>query len=379
VVGARVPIGNNVKMVDMDSGSVEGYLTELWERGGTDLLVTVGAPPLVRIDGALTPLPGQQAFTADDTDRIIRSLLGGDLASRFDAEGEVDFAFSWLDRARFRGNAFHQQGFSALALRLIPFRIPSFDELGLPAIADQLVDLPQGLILVTGPTGSGKSTTLASMLDAVNERRAAHIVTIEDPIEYVHAHKRSAVNQREVGTDTATFARGLRSAFREDPDVILVGEMRDNETIQTALTIAETGHLVFATLHTNDAAQTLDRIVDVFPGEQQAQIRVQLAGSLQAVVSQRLIPRIGGGRVAAFEVLMATFAVRNIVRDGRTNQLRNIISTSSNQGMITLEASLSHLVALGLISYEEAVTHTLFPNQVTRPPGAAPLAAVQPA
>jgi twitching motility protein PilT len=366
-------------MVDLNSAPIEEYLHELWDRGGTDLLITVGAPPLVRIDGALDALPDRVPLTADDTDRVIRAMLGDDLAARFDAEGEIDFAFSWMDRARFRGNAFHQQGCTALALRLIPFRIPSFEELGLPAVADQLVDLPQGLILVTGPTGAGKSTTLASMLDAVNERRSAHIVTIEDPIEYVHKHKRSAVNQREVGSDTQSFARGLRSAFREDPDVILVGEMRDNETIQTALTIAETGHLVFATLHTNDAAQTLDRIVDVFPGEQQAQIRVQLAGSLQAVVSQRLIPKVGGGRVAAFEVLLATFAVRNIVRDGRTNQLRNIISTSSSQGMMTLEASLNHLVGLGFVTYEEAVTHTLFPNEIAKPPGAVPLAAVQPA
>jgi twitching motility protein PilT len=206
------------------------------------------------------------------------------------------------------------------------------------------------------------------MLNVINEQRACHIVTIEDPIEYVHVHKRSAVNQRQVGSDTLSFASGLRAAFREDPDVLLVGEMRDNETIQTALTIAETGHLVFATLHTNDAAQTLDRIVDVFPGEQQAQIRVQLAGSLQCVISQRLLPRVGGGRVAAFEVLLATFAVRNTVRDGRTNQLRNIMATSSAQGMLTLEQSLAQLVIGGQVSYEEAVTHSLFPNEIPRPP-----------
>jgi twitching motility protein PilT len=295
-------------------------------------------------------------------------VLGSELGERLHEEREVDFAFGWRDRARMRGNAFHQQGTVAMALRLIPREIPTFEDLGLPPIVDDLVRLPQGLILVTGPTGSGKSTSLASMLNVINEQRACHIVTIEDPIEYVHVHKRSAVNQRQVGSDTLSFASGLRAAFREDPDVLLVGEMRDNETIQTALTIAETGHLVFATLHTNDAAQTLDRIVDVFPGEQQAQIRVQLAGSLQCVISQRLLPRVGGGRVAAFEVLLATFAVRNTVRDGRTNQLRNIMATSSAQGMLTLEQSLAQLVIGGQVSYEEAVTHSLFPNEIPRPP-----------
>jgi twitching motility protein PilT len=294
-------------------------------------------------------------------------LLGDAYWARFVAEREVDFAFSWQGLARFRGNAFHQKETVALALRLIPVRIPSFDELGLPPIVEHLVTLPQGFVLVTGPTGAGKSTTLASMIDAINEQRACHIVTIEDPIEYVHEHKRSAVNQREIGSDVDSFARGLRSAFREDPDVLLVGEMRDNETIQAALTLAETGHLVFATLHTNDAAQTLDRVVDVFQAEQQAQIRVQLAGTLQAIISQRLIPKTGGGRVAAFEVLVATYAVRNTVRDGRTNQLRNLIVTGQKDGMLTLESSLSQLVADGLVSYDEAITHTLFPHEVQRP------------
>jgi twitching motility protein PilT len=355
-------------MADVNVVAVEPLLQELWNRRGTDLLITVGAPPLVRIDGSLVPVAGASPFGPEDTDHIVRELLGSDLSARFDSDLEVDFAFSWASRGRFRGNAFHQRGNAALALRLIPFQIPTFDQLGLPPIADELVELPQGLVLVTGPTGSGKSTTLASMLDVINSNRACHIVTIEDPIEYVHQHKRAAVNQREVGVDTATFARALRSAFREDPDVLLIGEMRDNETIQTALTIAETGHLVFATLHTNDAAQTLDRIVDVFPGEQQSQIRIQLAGALQAVISQRLVPRLGGGRVAAFEVLMANFAVRNIVRDGRTNQLRNIIATGSKDGMLTLEASLSSLITEGSISREEAISHSLFPSELGRVP-----------
>jgi twitching motility protein PilT len=251
-----------------------------------------------------------------------------------------------------------------LALRIIPYEIPSFDELGLPAVVERLVRLPQGLVLVTGPTGAGKSTTLAAMIDWINDHRACHIITIEDPIEYVHRHKRSAIDQREVGIDTDSFERALRSAFREDPDVLLVGEMRDLETIRAALTLAETGHLVFATLHTNDAAQTVDRIVDVFQSEQQAQIRLQLAGSLQAIISQRLVPRADGGMAAAFEVLVATYAVRNIVRDGRSNQLRNVIVTGAQEGMQTLEMSLSYLVSSGQCTHEEAATHTLYPNDI---------------
>jgi twitching motility protein PilT len=281
-----------------------------------------------------------------------------------EAEREVDLSFAWGEYARFRANAFHQRGNVSLALRLIPFTIPTFDELGLPPIVGGLVDLPQGLVLVTGPTGSGKSTSLASMINVINQRRACHIITIEDPIEYVYEHKNSAVEQREVGIDTDSFARALRAAFREDPDVLLVGEMRDNETIQATLTLAETGHLVFATLHTNDAAQTVDRIVDVFPGDQQAQIRTQLSGTLEAIISQRLIPRIGGGRVAAFEILVATYAVRNMIRDRRTNQLRNVISTNAQVGMQTLEMSLSRLVADQLVTHEEAIRHTLNPNEV---------------
>ena len=254
-----------------------------------------------------------------------------------------------------------------MALRIIASNIPTFAQLGIPQVVDNIVRLPQGLVLVTGPTGAGKSTTLASMIDWINEHRQCHILTIEDPIEYVYVHKGSAIDQREVGIDTESFERALRSAFREDPDVLLVGEMRDNETIRATLTLAETGHLVFATVHTNDAGQTVDRIVDVFPGEQQAQIRVQLAGSLQAIISQRLIPRTDGGLVAAFEVLIATHAARNIVRDGRTNQLRNVISTGSQDGMQTLEQSISELVAAGIVDYDEAVTHTLFPKEIRRP------------
>ncbi len=258
--------------------------------------------------------------------------------------------------ARLRGNAFMQRGEVALALRMIPSSIPTFEELGLPPVATWLAELPRGLVLVTGPTGCGKSTTLASIIDHINEHRELHILTVEDPIEYVHQHKRSVVNQREVGLDSQTFERALRSALREDPDVLLIGEMRDLESIQIALTMAETGHLVFATLHTNDAAQALDRIIDVFPADRQDQIRVQLAASLAAVLAQRLVPRIGGGMVAAFEVLVATPAVRNLLREGKTNQLRNVMTTSQKDGMLTLEASMARLVQAGLISYEAALS-----------------------
>jgi twitching motility protein PilT len=343
---------------------IEPLLKELQRRNATDLQITVGSPPMLRIDGHLEPSEMSEPLTGEDTSRLVRSVLGSELVDRYDANLEVDFAFPWEGYGRFRGNAFFQRGDSAMALRLIPFEIPTFEQLGLPPIVQDLAQLPQGFVLVTGPTGSGKSTTLASIIDSINAQRAVHIVTIEDPIEYVHTNKQSVINQREVGTDTHSFANALRSAFREDPDVLLVGEMRDNETIQAALTLAETGHLVFATLHTNDAAQTMDRIVDVFPAHQQAQIRLQTASTLQAVIAQRLIPRIGGGRAAAFEVLIANYAVRNTVRDGRTTQLRNAIATGTKDGMMTLEQSLTGLVADGLVSHEEAVTHTLHPNEV---------------
>jgi twitching motility protein PilT len=319
------------------------------------------------VDGALRPIDGQPALGEAEASKLVLRVLGTELAEQLRANKEVDFSFSWGDRARFRGNAYHQQGGYALALRMIPYHIPSFEELGLPASIGDLGKLPQGLVLVTGPTGSGKSTTLASVIDSINVNRPCHILTIEDPIEYVHHHKTAVISQREVGVDTDSFPNALRAALREDPDVILVGEMRDLETIQFALTIAETGHLVFATLHTNDAAQALDRISDVFPAERQDQIRVQLAASIQGVVSQRLIPKIGGGMVAAFEVLLANNAMRNLIREGKTHQIRNVVATNIKSGMRTLEASLSELVAQGAISYEDAVGMSLFPKEVRQP------------
>lgn len=354
-------------MARATSRPIQEYLRQLWDRAGTDLLFTAGAPPLLRIDGVLHRVADEAPLTPADCEKIVLAVLTEDLARDFGKNRELDFSFNWESTARFRANVFMQRGSMAMALRLIPYHIPSFEELGLPKVIEKFVTLPQGLILVTGPTGSGKSTTLASMVDYINDRRACHILTIEDPIEYVHKHKKAAVNQREIGEDTDSFARALRSALREDPDVLLVGEMRDLETIQTALTIAETGHLVFATLHTNDTAQALDRIVDVFPGEYQTQIRVQLANSLSGIIYQQLMTKIGGGRVAAFEVMVATHPVRNLIKEGKTRQLRNVVATGQRDGMHTFEHSLSELVASGLITYDEAIARSLYPTEITKP------------
>ncbi|MFD9611715.1 type IV pilus twitching motility protein PilT [Streptomyces sp. NPDC059083] len=349
---------------------IDHLLGELWERGGSDLLLTAGSAPFLRVDGALRPVE-DAALTEADVDLLVTGVLGGELTERFRRERQVDFAFSWGEKARLRGNAFVQRGASALALRIIPFDVPSPERLGLPPVVVGWAGVPRGLVLVTGPTGSGKSTSLAALLDHVNTYRAVHILTIEDPVEYLHRHKRSAVSQREVGTDTDSFAGALRAALREDPDVLLLGEMRDPESIAAALTIAETGHLVFATLHTNDASQTLDRIVDVFPAEQQPQIRLQLAHTLVGILNQTLIPRTGGGRVAAFEVLVGTSAIRNLIREGKTRQIRNMVATGQRDGMQTLETGINALLSTGIISYEEALRHTAHPEDI-RPPAVRP-------
>ncbi|WP_345182866.1 type IV pilus twitching motility protein PilT [Streptomyces lavendulae] len=345
---------------------IDHLLGELWERGGSDLLLTARSAPFLRVDGALRPVEGA-ALTEPEVDRLVTGVLGEELTERFRREKQVDFAFSWGEKARLRGNAFVQRGASALALRIIPFDVPSSERLGLPPVVVGWAGMPRGLVLVTGPTGSGKSTSLAALLDHVNTHRSVHILTIEDPIEYLHRHKRSAVSQREVGTDTDSFPDALRAALREDPDVLLLGEMRDPESISAALTIAETGHLVFATLHTNDASQTLDRIVDVFPAEQQPQIRLQLAHTLVGILNQTLVPRTGGGRVAAFEVLVGTSAIRNLIREGKTRQIRNMVATGHRDGMRTLESSIDALVASGTVTYEEAVLHTAHPEDIKRP------------
>ncbi|MFI5542464.1 type IV pilus twitching motility protein PilT [Streptomyces sp. NPDC051815] len=348
------------------SATIDHLLDELWARGGSDLLLTTGSAPFLRVDGALRPVDGE-ALTGPEVDRLVTGVLGEGLTERFRREKQVDFAFSWGEKARLRGNAFVQRGASALALRIIPFEVPSPAQLGLPPVVVGWAGLPRGFVLVTGPTGSGKSTSLAALLDHVNTHRPVHILTIEDPIEYVHRHKRAAVNQREVGTDTDSFTAALRAALREDPDVLLLGEMRDPESIAAALTLAETGHLVFATLHTNDTAQTLDRIVDAFPAEQQPQIRLQLAHTLVGILNQTLIPRTGGGRVAAFEVLVGTSAIRNLIREGKTRQIRNMLATGHREGMQTLEAGINGLVAAGAVAYEEAVRHTAHPEDIRHP------------
>jgi twitching motility protein PilT len=347
---------------------VDGLLESLWNVGGTDLLLTTGIPPQLRVQGDLYPVEGARPLTADDTESMVAELLTPSQSAAFATRQDYDFSFSWRDQARIRGNAFVQRNQTALALRMIPRDVPSMETLGLPAILKELTSHHQGLILVTGPTGSGKSTSLAAMVDKINTTRACHILTIEDPIEYVHDHKRSAVNQREVGSDTPSFPDALRSALREDPDVLLVGEMRDLESIQFALTIAETGHLVFATLHTNDTAQSISRMIDVFPAGQQDQVRVQLAAALTGVVYQRLIPRIGGGLVAAYEVLVANSAVRNLIKEGKTHQLRNVLVTGQREGSITLEHSLSRLIRAGVVRYEDAVPRSLYPKEIEMPP-----------
>jgi twitching motility protein PilT len=347
---------------------VDRLLEALWDAKGTDLLLTVGLPPMIRVDGHLNPVTGESVLTADDTDALVAEVLTPEQQGGWEGRREYDFSFSWREHARIRGNAFTQRGLTAVALRMIPRVIPSPDDLGLPPVLRQLSLRHQGLILMTGPTGSGKSTTLASLIGLINESRGCHIITVEDPIEYVHDHKRAAVNQREVGTDTDSFHNALRSVLREDPDVLLVGEMRDLESIAFALTVAETGHLVFATLHTNDTAQSLGRMIDVFPAEQQAQIRVQLASALSCVVYQRLIPRMGGGMVAAHEVLVATPAVRNLIKEGKTHQLRNSLVTGSRDGMVTLEQSLSLLVQQGVVAEQDALARSLYPKDVEARP-----------
>jgi len=347
---------------------IEAMLGALWEAHGTDLLLTAGMAPQIRVRGDLHGIPDHPRLTPQDVDALLAELLSDDQAATWGEQHEFDFAFSWAGHARVRGNAFTQRGCTAVALRIIPLKIPTMTTLGLPPIMDDFIRQHQGLVLITGPTGSGKSTTLASMIHQISLDRACHIITIEDPIEYLHPHARSAVDQREVGSDTSSFPDALRAVLREDPDVLLVGEMRDLDSIRFALTVAETGHLVFATLHTNDTAQALARIVDVFPPEQQAQIRVQLSAALSGIVYQQLIPRIGGGMVAVHEVLVASSPVRNMIHEGKTNQLRNALVTGHRDGMVTLEKSLSRLVAAGQITYEDAVLRSMYPKEVEPAP-----------
>lgn len=332
---------------------IDDLLREATERGASDLHLTVGLPPVIRVDGALTHL-NYQPLSPGDTQRLIYDILTNDQIQHFESVHELDFSYGVRNVGRFRVNVYKQRGSVGAALRSIPDRIPTYEQLNLPPVLRELSRRTSGLILVTGPTGSGKSTTIACMIDTINAERPVHIMTIEDPIEYLHRHKKGMVNQRELGTDTDSFANALRAVLREDPDVILIGEMRDLETIQAALTLSETGHLVFGTLHTRNAPQTIDRVIDVFPPHQQEQIRVQLSNTLEAVIAQQLMPRIGGGRIVALEILVATSAVRNLIREGKTHQIYSAIETGAQYGMQTMDKSLADLYRNGIITLEEA-------------------------
>ncbi len=345
---------------------LDAWLEELDERDGTDILLTHDSPPLLRVDGRLTPLDGAEPLTGDEIEVIARSQIKDQYGDRLHQGRDVDFSFSWRNRARIRANAFYQRGNCSLSIRRIPMRIPTPSELGIPGVMAGILRNPSGIILVTGPTGSGKSTTMAAMVDTINRIRPCHIITIEDPIEYLHTNQQAAVSQREVGTDTESFDRALRSALREDPDVVMVGEMRDLESISFALTIAETGHLVLATMHTNDSAQTIDRIIDVFPAERRPQIQVQLAGTLLAVIYQRLVPKVDAGMVAAYEIMVGVPAVRNLVREGKTRQLRNVVATHRADGMQTLEHSLEGLIGAGEIDYQTAIDSSIYPQDIPK-------------
>ena len=334
--------------------SAEQLLRKAYEVKASDIHITVNSPAMFRIHGEMKPA-GDEVLTPYQTMELAKQLMSAEQYETFLAKGDYDFSYGIPDVSRYRINVYKQKGNVSLTIRLIPQRIPAMEELGLPAIAQDFANKPQGLLLVTGPTGSGKSTTLAAIIDYINRSRNEHIITLEDPIEFVHDHKKCIVNQREVGIDTDSFATGLRAALRQDPDVILVGEMRDLETISTAITAAETGHLVFGTLHTADAPQTIDRVIDVFPPEAQQQIRVQLAAVLLGVMAQRLLPKAdGSGRVAAQEVLVNTPAVANLIRSEKVHQIRSVMQTGKAQGMQTMEMSLRELLQRGLITVEEA-------------------------
>jgi twitching motility protein PilT len=345
---------------------IEMLLEEVVKRDASDLHLQVGLPPMIRVDGALTAVPNNPNINEDMMEALVFSLMDEDQKQILLRDKEFDFSFAFGDLGRFRVNAFHERGNIAAALRLIPSEIRTLEQIGMPPILNKFTEYPRGLVLVTGPTGSGKSTTLAALIDKINTERAAHIITVEDPIEYTHHSKRSVIVQREVHYDTFSFSAALRSSLREDPDVVLIGEMRDLETIAAAITIAETGHLVFATLHTNSASQSIDRMVDVFPPHQQPQVRSQLGNMLQAICSQRLIPALSGGRIAAAEILIATPAVRNIIREGKNYQLEAVIQTGAEHGMQSMDRTLANLIHGGVISYEEARNYAVELEELDR-------------
>lgn len=345
---------------------IEVLLEEVIKHKASDLHLQVGLPPMLRVDGALKPVSGTDVLTEETVETLVFAILDEDQKAILLKDKEFDFSFAFGDLGRFRVNAFHERGNLAAALRLIPNEILTIEQLGLPPIVEKFADYPRGLVLVTGPTGSGKSTSLAALIHKINHERATHIITIEDPIEFTHKSQKSVIVQREVHYDTFSFAAALRSSLRQDPDVVLIGEMRDLETIAAAITIAETGHLVFATLHTNSAAQSIDRMIDVFPPHQQPQIRSQLSNILMAICSQRLIPTIGGGRIAAAEILTATPAVRNIIREGKTHQLDAVIQTGAEFGMQSMDKTLVQLIHEGTITYDEARNFAVDQSELDR-------------
>lgn len=346
--------------------NIDQIVEEGLKRVASDIHITVGIPPNLRINGALIHL-GEEPLKPEDTERLVREALSEKQFAVLEDKGEIDFSYASPGKGRFRVNAYKQRGSYGMALRIIPLQIPTMQQLGLPTIISDLTRLPRGLILVTGPTGSGKSTTLATMIDQINRERNVHILTLEDPLEYLHKHQKSIVNQREIGSDSQSFANALRGALRQDPDVILVGEMRDLDTISIAITAAETGHLVLSTLHTLGSAKTIDRIIDVFPPYQQQQVRVQLASVIQAVISQQLLPKADGkGRVAAHEIMIATPAIRNLVREDKIHQIDTAIQTGGKYRMQTMDSSLVDLYNRGLIKKDIALTQAINQEEIKK-------------
>ncbi len=356
--GLDGPAGEDMESLSLEGLHIDDVLRASQQMKASDIHLTVGLPPMVRVDGKLAPTHWQEV-DAREAQRLVYDILSSEQIERFERTKELDFSYGLAGVGRFRFNVYRQRGTVGCAMRAIPNAIPSLDQLRLPPILRELTRKTSGLILVTGPTGSGKSTTIASMIDVINAEREVHIMTMEDPIEYLHHHKTGMINQRELGADTDSFHNALRAVLREDPDVILVGEMRDKETIAAALTLAETGHLVFGTLHTRNAPQTVDRVVDVFPPDQQDQIKVQLSNSIEAVVAQQLLPLLGGGRIAAIEIMVATSAIRNLIREGKTYQIMSSIETGTQYGMQPMDKVLADLHRNGMISYEEAITRAI--------------------
>jgi twitching motility protein PilT len=347
------------------SYSIDDLLEQMVARNASDLHVTTDAPPVIRVRGEIERLDGYEPLAPEDTQQLLYRILSSERQKHLEIKRQLDFSHSIPGLARFRVNVYFQKESLAAAFRLIPQELKTLEELGIPSSLRQLAEKPRGIVLVTGPTGSGKSTTLAALIDEINRTRSEHILTVEDPIEFLHRHKRCIVNQREIGPDATSFAEALKAALREDPDVILVGEMRDLETISTALTAAETGHLVFGTLHTQSAPSTIDRIIDVFPPEQQEQVRIMIAMSLQGVVTQTLLPTAdGAGRVPALEILLPDDAVRNLIRQGKVEQIYSVMQTNTGKGMQTMEQALAHLIQHRIVNVEDGLSRSSRPQQL---------------